>query len=108
MTILSRILELLSCEPSAPQPVNIEPILDGLATAHGTEPGTGLDWRNSVVDLMKTLDMDSGPEARVELATELGYRGDTAVNTDTMNRWLHREIMRRVRDNGGTVPEELL
>lgn len=91
-----------SPQPSA-EPVDIAPILDDLAAKAGQK----LDWRHSVVDLMKALDMDSSLDARTELASELSYPGDPA-NVSAMNVWLHTEIMRRVRDNGGKVPDELL
>lgn len=104
MTILRRILELLGCaEPQPPETVDIAPTLDALAA----KADQRLDWRNSVVDLMKLLDMDSSRAARFDLADELRYTGDEN-NTGAMNIWLHREIMRRVRDNGGKVPDELL
>jgi len=86
-----------------PTPVEIAPMLDEMAARRVER----LDWRHSVVDLMKLLDIDSGLDVRVALAAELGYPGDSQ-HLDAMNRWLHAEIMRRVAENGGRVPSELL
>jgi len=66
-----------------------------------------LNWRESIVDLMKLLELDSGLEARRGLAAELHYTG-SHTDTAAMNVWLHREVMRRVAANGGQVPAALL
>ena len=88
---------------SAPaQPVDVEPILDGLAA----KAGQTLNWRTSIVDLMKLLDIDSSRENRTALAHELGYTGDTG-DSATMNIWLHKQVMQRVAANGGRVPANL-
>ena len=65
-----------------------------------------LDWRHSIVDLMKLLGLDSGLDARRQLAQELGYGGDTG-DTAAMNVWLHRQVMAKLAENGGKVPDEL-
>jgi hypothetical protein len=65
-----------------------------------------LDWRHSIVDLMKLLDLDSSLSARKELAKELHYTGDTN-DSAAMNIWLHKQVMRKLADNGGKVPEDL-
>jgi hypothetical protein len=65
-----------------------------------------LDWRRSIVDLMKLLGLDSDSQARKELAQELGYTGDTG-DSAAMNVWLHKQVMRKLAENGGKVPEEL-
>ena len=103
MSLLAKILSMLRVEQPAPELVDIAVTLDSLASQHHDE----LDWRHSVVDLMKVLDMDSSLEARQELARELHFPGDVQ-NLAAMNMWLHRELMRRVSDNGGKVPPELL
>jgi hypothetical protein len=103
VTILTRILELLHCAEPQPEPVDIAHTLDALAD----KADQRLDWRHSVVDLMKLLDMDSGLDARRELAEELHWPGDPSA-AGAMNVWLHKEIMRRVAENGGKVPAELL
>ena len=65
-----------------------------------------LDWRKSIVDLMKLLDLDSSLSARKELAKELNYSGDTN-DSASMNIWLHKQVMVKLADNGGKVPEDL-
>jgi 3-oxoacyl-ACP reductase-like protein len=65
-----------------------------------------LDWRHSIVDLMKLLNLDSSLAARKELAGELHYTGNTN-DTATMNVWLHKQVMQKLADNGGKVPDEL-
>jgi hypothetical protein len=65
-----------------------------------------LDWRKSIVDLMKLLNLDSSLTARKELAHELHYTGDTN-DSASMNVWLHKQVMQKLADNGGKVPEEL-
>lgn len=83
--------------------VDVEVILTGLAAANPQK----LNWRTSIVDLMKLLDMESSLAERRELATELGYSGDQK-DTATMNIWLHKQVMRKLADNGGKVPADLL
>lgn len=82
--------------------VDVEQVLDGLA-AHNPHK---LNWRNSIVDLMKLVGMESTLQERKELADELGYRGDKN-DTATMNVWLHKEVMHKLEENGGKVPENL-
>ena len=65
-----------------------------------------LDWRHSIVDLMKLLNLDSSLAARKELAGELRYTGNLN-DTATMNVWLHKQVMQKLADNGGKVPDEL-
>lgn len=89
--------------PSAPlQTVDVEAILTNMAAANGQS----LDWRNSIVDLLKLLNLDSSLVSRTALAHELDYKGDTS-DTATMNQWLHRRVMSRVAANGGMVPDDL-
>ena len=66
----------------------------------------GLDWRHSIVDLLKLLDMDSSLKSRQALAKELDYDGDVH-DSATMNVWLIKEVLTQVASNGGSVPEEL-
>ena len=66
-----------------------------------------LNWRTSIVDLMKLLDIDSSLQARKELATELGYTGANDGSAE-MNMWLHKTVLAKVAANGGNVPKELL
>jgi len=85
------------------QPVDVEQVLASIATAKGNPD---LNYKTSIVDLMKLLDMDSGLDNRKELATELGYTGEKDGSAE-MNIWLHREVMRQLAANGGKVPANL-
>jgi Domain of unknown function (DUF3597) len=89
--------------PKPGTPVDVDAILTNLA-AHSHEK---LDWKLSIVDLMKLLNLDSSLTARKELAAELHYSGDTH-DTATMNIWLHKQVMQKLADNGGKVPADLL
>ncbi|MBB4290551.1 3-oxoacyl-ACP reductase-like protein [Rhizobium leguminosarum] len=83
--------------------VDIVPILDAAAKKSGQK----LDWRHSIVDLMKAVGMDASLSERKELATELGYTGDSG-DSAKMNMWLHKALMKRLSENGGKVPADLL
>lgn len=67
-----------------------------------------LNWRTSIVDLLKLLDIDSSLTARKELATELGCPTDLMEDSAKMNMWLHKTVLARIAANGGNVPRELL
>jgi hypothetical protein len=84
------------------QSVDVAPILDKAVAAKGEK----LAWRTSIVDLMKALDIDSSFTARKELATELGYTGDSN-DSATMNIWLHKQVMAKLAANGGKLPPEI-
>lgn len=89
--------------PAAPtQPVDVEAVLSGIAQRKSSD----LNWRSSIVDLMKLLDLDSSLDNRKELATELGYTGAKDGSAE-MNIWLHKAVMRELEKNGGTVPAGL-
>ena len=83
--------------------VDVAVILNGLAA----KTPERLDWKGSIVDLMKLVGMDSSLPARRQLATELHYSGDQS-DTAAMNIWLHKEVLRKLSENGGKVPQELL
>jgi hypothetical protein len=83
--------------------VDVEAVLSGLAAKNKEK----LDWRKSIVDLMKLLNLDSSFAARKELAKELGYTGDTN-DSATMNIWLHKQVMQKLAANGGKVPADLM
>ncbi|MEP6603432.1 MAG: DUF3597 domain-containing protein [Spartobacteria bacterium] len=85
------------------QNVDVAAILDGLAAKNSEK----LDWKHSIVDLMKLVGMDSSLSARKELAQDLKYTGDTN-DSATMNMWLHKEVMKKLAENGGKVPQDLL
>lgn len=82
--------------------VDVETILNGKAK----QAGQTLNWRTSIVDLLKLLDLDSSLQSRKELAQELHYSGDTN-NSASMNIWLHRQVMNKLAENGGKVPADL-
>ena len=84
------------------QTVDVAPILDKAVAAKGEK----LDWKHSIVDLMKALDIDSSLSARKTLAKELGYTGDTN-DSASMNIWLHKQVMTKLAENGGKVPDSL-
>jgi hypothetical protein len=84
------------------QNVDVEAVLSGMAKKNGQK----LDWHHSIVDLMKLLDLDSSLSARKELAKELNYTGD-ANDSAKMNVWLHKQVMQKLAENGGKVPESL-
>jgi len=67
-----------------------------------------LNWRTSIVDLLKLLDLDSSLSARKELATELGCPADKMADSAQMNMWLHKEVLARIAKNGGNIPQNLL
>ena len=86
----------------ATQQVDVEAVLNEMASKNPQK----LNWRTSIVDLMKLLDLDSGLGARKELATELGYTGAKDGSAE-MNLWLHRQVMKKLAENGGKVPADL-
>jgi len=83
-----------------PQPVDVEAVLVEKQRAKG---GPDLNWRSSIVDLMKLIDLDSSLDNRKALATELGYTGAKDGSAE-MNIWLHRQVMSELERNGGLVP----
>jgi hypothetical protein len=85
------------------QTVDVAAVLDGLAAENPEK----LDWKHSIVDLMKLVGLDSSLSARKQLATELHYSGDPN-DSASMNIWLHKEVLKKLSENGGKVPQELL
>lgn len=84
--------------------VDVVSKLEQLARANSEK----LNWRESIVDLMKLLDMDSSLASRKDLAIELGYPRDKTDDSAQMNIWLHKTVLRKLSENGGNVPPELL
>jgi Tfp pilus assembly protein FimV len=84
------------------QPVDVEQVL----TTMQQQSGQQLNWRTSIVDLLKLLNLDSSLQARKELAAELHYSGDTN-DSASMNIWLHKQVMQKLAENGGKVPADL-
>ena len=87
--------------PVAPMDqVDVEAILNGMPNS------SSLNWRTSIVDLLKLLNLDSSLDSRKELAAELAFKGDTS-DSASMNIWLHRQVMNKLAANGGKVPADL-
>lgn len=89
-------------------PVNAAPVDVGAVLTELAEKNKEkLNWKQSIVDLMKLLNMDSSLTARKQLAAELHFSGDTN-DSASMNIWLHQQVMHKLAENGGKVPAELL
>lgn len=84
------------------EPVDVEAVLNDMAAKNGQT----LNWRTSIVDLMKLLGLDSSLHARQQLADELHYTGDKN-DSATMNVWLHKQVIKKLEENGGKVPADL-
>ncbi len=103
---------------AAPAPVSMAPAapaaaaaaapidIDAFLSAKAADSGEDLDWKHSMVDLMKLVGMDSSLSARKSLAGKLGYSGSTD-DTVTMNQWLHGQLLEKLAANGGNVPAGL-
>ena len=87
----------------AAAPVDVDAVLSAMAAKNPEH----LDWKKSIVDLLKILNIDSSVAARKELAAELHFPGDTG-DSASMNLWLHKEVLRKLAANGGVVPADLL
>ena len=88
--------------PATMQQVDVEAVLNNMERQSGQQ----LNWRTSIVDLLKLLGLDSSLQSRKELAAELHYAGDTN-DSASMNIWLHRQVMNKLAANGGKVPADL-
>ncbi|WGM29828.1 DUF3597 domain-containing protein [Brevundimonas sp. NIBR11] len=88
--------------PQAAQPVDVAGILDFMNDQRDQK----LNWRTSIVDLMKLLGMESSLAERKELADELGYTGDKS-DSASMNIWLHKKVIQKIVDNGGQLPRDM-
>ena len=95
-----------TADAPAGQPASAGVDVAEVLTAKATQAGQTLDWRHSIVDLMKLLGLDSSLAARKELAGELHYTGDMN-DSASMNVWLHNEVMQKLSENGGKVPIDL-
>ena len=82
--------------------VDVEQVLNDMAAKNPQK----LNWRTSIVDLMKLLDLDSSLQARKQLADELHYTGDKE-DSASMNIWLHKQVIKKLEENGGKVPADL-
>lgn len=99
--------------PAAPVPapavtavsaVDVVAKLESLAASNSQK----LNWKVSIVDLLKLLDLDSSFAARKELATELGCPSEKMADSAQMNMWLHKTVLKKLAENGGNIPAELL
>ena len=88
--------------PQPAQPVDVAGILDFMNDQRDQK----LNWRTSIVDLMKLLGMESSLAERKQLADELGYTGDTS-DSASMNIWLHKQVIQKIVDNGGQLPRDM-
>jgi hypothetical protein len=95
---------------TAPPPPHAVPVVDVVAQLEKRAAANSqkLNWRTSIVDLLKLLDIDSSFTARKELATELGCPADLMGDSAKMNVWLHKTVLARIAANGGNVPKDLL
>jgi hypothetical protein len=91
----------------SPAPVAMVDVVAQLEQRAAANPQK-LNWRTSIVDLLKLLDIDSSLAARKELATELGCPQELMSDSAKMNMWLHKTVLARIAANGGNVPKELL
>ena len=89
----------VAAAPVSHQPIDMVPVLDKMVA----DKGQHLDWRNSIVDLMKAIDLDSSLDKRKELAHELGFSGDTN-DSASMNIWLHKQVMAKLSGEGIKTP----
>ena len=92
--------------PAAAPDQHVDVDVDAILAQAAAEKGEQLNYKTSIVDLMKLLDLDSSLDNRKELATELGYTGDKDGSAE-MNIWLHKAVMQKLEENGGKVSAEL-
>lgn len=93
--------------PPPPQPIAVVDVVAQLEQRAAANPQK-LNWRTSIVDLLKLLDIDSSLAARKELAAEVGCPADLMGDSAKMNVWLHKAVLARIAANGGNVPQDLL
>jgi hypothetical protein len=103
--------EPVASRPAA-APVQAAPVaiseVDVVKKLEQMAAGSGLDWKVSIVDLLKVLGIDSSREARNELATELGCPPELMKDSAKMNVWLHKTVLKKIAENGGNIPQSLL
>ena len=93
--------------PPAPNPIAMVDVVAQMEQRAAANPQK-LNWRTSIVDLLKLLDLDSSLAARKELATELGCPADLMGDSAQMNIWLHKNVLAHIAANGGNIPQALL
>ncbi len=94
-------------EPAAPKAISEVDVVAKLESLAAANPAQ-LNWKVSIVDLLKLLDIDSSGAARKELAEELGCPADQMSDSARMNVWLHKEVLKKIAENGGNIPANLL
>ena len=98
----------LTAKPTAPAAAVAISEVDVVKKLEELGKGKNLNWKVSIVDLLKLLELDSSFDARKELATELGCPAELMGDSAKMNTWLHKEVLRQIAANGGNIPKELL
>jgi Domain of unknown function (DUF3597) len=93
--------------PAPPRPIAVVDVVAALESKAAANPQK-LNWKTSIVDLLKLLDIDSSLAARKELAAELNCPADLMGDSAKMNMWLHKTVLRKIADNGGNIPTEML
>jgi hypothetical protein len=95
-------------QPQAAQPAPVQQPVDvaGILDFMNDQRDQKLNWRTSIVDLMKLVGLESSLTERRELADELGYTGDKS-DSASMNIWLHKQVLQKIRDNGGQLPNDM-
>jgi hypothetical protein len=93
--------------PSAPKAISMVDVMGKLDALSAASPQK-LNWKVSIVDLLKLLGLDSSLAARKELATELGCPPEKMGDSAQMNMWLHKTVLQKLAENGGNIPKELL
>ena len=96
-----------ACRPPPPVAITVVDVvakLEGLAASHAEK----LNWKVSIVDLLKLLGLDSSLAARKELAVELGCPPQKMGDSAQMNMWLHKTVLQKLAENGGNIPKDLL
>jgi hypothetical protein len=96
-----------SAQPAAPIAIAVVDVVAKLETLAGTH-AEKLNWKVSIVDLLKLLGIDSSLTARKELAAELGCPGEKMGDSAQMNMWLHATVLKKLAENGGNIPADLL
>jgi hypothetical protein len=93
--------------PPPPRPIAVVDVVAALEGKAAANPQK-LNWKTSIVDLLKLLDIDSSLAARKELAAELNCPADLMGDSAKMNMWLHKTVLRKIADNGGNIPSDML
>lgn len=93
--------------PSAPKAISAIDVVANLEKLVAANPAR-LDWKVSIVDLLKLLGLDISFNARKELAVELGCPADMMNDSVKMNNWLHKTVLKKIAENGGNIPQTLL